>query len=85
MPGPNGKILAKGSNWYADLDNHASEFADDAVVEFCFQCSWCAFQISVTTHTVEEAAEEAVLRRNWRVAEDDDQVGLCCPSCLDKS
>lgn len=85
MPGPNGKILKKSNNWYADLDNHASEFADDAVVEFTFQCAWCSFQIGITTNTVEEAAEEAVLKRGWCVAEDDAQVGQCCPSCVDKS
>ena len=83
MPGPNGKILKKCKNWYADLDNHASEFADDVVVEYMFQCSWCAFQISVITNTVEEAAEEAVLNRNWCIAHDDEQVGMCCPTCKD--
>lgn len=84
MPGPNGKILKKNKDWYADLDNHASEFADDAVVEFVWTCSWCTFEISVTAHTVEEAADEAVLNRNWCIAEDDDQVGVCCPTCQDK-
>lgn len=85
MPGPNGKILKKGSDWYADLDNHVTEMADDVVVEHVFKCAWCAYEISVQNVDAEAAAEIAVKTHNWCIAEDDDQVGVCCNTCRDKS
>lgn len=85
MPGPNGKILKKGSDWYADLDNHAADLANDVTTEQMFKCAWCMFEISIVEDDPEVAALIATKDYNWCIASDDVQTGVCCPTCRDKS
>ena len=62
-------------------DANRLEIKTNLAQSFSITCGWCWSTIHINAHC-DDAATDELVSLGWNNAEDDQQIGIACPSCL---